>query len=268
MRIRFRLLSLLGVAAATVVAGLGGAPASADNTGNQVVNGTEGDLPAVVRGNTWFLRTSLTTGPADVVFAYGDPSDTPLFGDWDGDGDKTPGVVRGNTWYLRNENSVGVADVVFAFGQPGDTFVAGDWNGDRVDTPGVVRGNHWFLRNENTTGIAQVAFDYGNTVGDKPIVGDWDGDGDANPGVVRPPGCSDCNDEWFLRTDNTTGGATIQPFAAGIAAPVPGDWNGDRMTTAGWTDRGVWFLHDANRTGPTSMFTFGNPGDRPLVWSR
>ena len=74
-----------------------------------------------MRGDTWYLRNSQTTGGADTVFVYGNPSgDIPVTGDWDGNGSITPGVVRGGTWYLRNANSTGAADVSFVYGNPGD----------------------------------------------------------------------------------------------------------------------------------------------------
>src|SRR5258708_6697095 len=75
----------------------------------------------------WFLRTSPTSGAADISFPYGDPGDLPIVGDWNGDGVDTVGVVRGSTFYLRNSNSAGAADVSFVYGDPGDTVIVGDW---------------------------------------------------------------------------------------------------------------------------------------------
>ena len=74
-----------------------------------------------MRGNTWFIRNSITSGPADATFIYGLPGDTPVCGDWNGDGVDTPGVTRGDLWLLRNSNTAGVADLSFNFGAPGDT---------------------------------------------------------------------------------------------------------------------------------------------------
>jgi hypothetical protein len=53
-----------------------------------------GDTLAVRRGNTYFLRYALSSGTADRVVAYGDPTDTAFAGDWDGDGIDTLGVRR------------------------------------------------------------------------------------------------------------------------------------------------------------------------------
>ena len=72
----------------------------------------------VVRGGSWILRmTGLAKKPkvakgitvemvpdaqaAIVTVPYGLPTDTPIVGDWDGDGVDTPGVVRdGRSWIL------------------------------------------------------------------------------------------------------------------------------------------------------------------------
>ncbi|MGB5731017.1 MAG: hypothetical protein WBN24_05340 [Acidimicrobiia bacterium] len=74
--------------------------------------GNPGDLPiagdwdsascgteiGVVRGRTWYLRSSLTQGTADQQFNYPSSGSTsglqPLLGDWDGDGDETPGYYK------------------------------------------------------------------------------------------------------------------------------------------------------------------------------
>lgn len=123
---------------------------------------------------------------ADVPpFAYGKPSfgleepgDTPVVGDWNGDGTDTPGVIRNLgqgtlTWLLRNANSSGPAQIQLGYGRGFDEAVVGDWDGDGVDGVGVVRtvgGNlSWLLRNTLTSGPAQLTFGYGRT-GDRPLV--------------------------------------------------------------------------------------------------
>ena len=57
---------------------------------------------------------------ADVSFAYGTPSDTPVVGDWGGNGTNHPGVFRNGTWYMRTSNTTGAADLGFSFGDSGD----------------------------------------------------------------------------------------------------------------------------------------------------
>jgi hypothetical protein len=249
---RFFLAAALGVAAQLGVDTASAIPGSASR-------------PAVVRSNEWHLRSSLSAGTADISFVYGLPGDIPLFGDWDGNGVRTPGVVRGNTWLLRNSNSTGNADIVFQFGLAGDTPIAGDWDGDGKDTPGVVRAGQWYLRDSTTTGSADDQFGFGAPA-DVPLVGDWDGDSDDNPGVARAGSCFDCFDYWFLRTENNTGDANIAPFVAASDKAVPGDWDGDGVSTAGWIDYATWRLYRSHTYSPNEGFEFGLASDRPLAW--
>lgn len=84
-------------------------PASGDWDGNGTVT------PGVVIGATWYLRNRNSSGPADVLFQYGGPSDRVVTGGWDGNSSTTPAVVRGTRWYLRNQNSGGIGTVTITF---------------------------------------------------------------------------------------------------------------------------------------------------------
>ncbi len=135
--------------------------------------------PAAVRVTggslSWYLRDSNTSTPGTVTaFSYGASTDTPVFGDWDGDGVKTPGLVRVTggslTWYLRNSNCAGAPDLIFAFGAATDRPLVGDWDGDGDDTPGLLRANWWLLRNSNSAGAVDVDFFWGIAT-DVPIGG-------------------------------------------------------------------------------------------------
>ncbi len=228
--------------------------------------------PAVVRSNVWFLRRSMTPGPADITFVYGDPGDLKIMCDWNGDGVRTPGVYRNGVFFLRNSNTSGPADVVFPFGQAGDIPVCGDWDGDHVETVGVVRdqvtrtvvavtaAKMWYLRNRNSAGPADGTFAYGN-VGDRPFVGDWDGNSFPTPGVRR-------GYTWYLRNSNS-GGIANGTFNYGDSSdtPIPGNWNDDPYDTLGITRGGAWFIRDANASGNADfVFPYGNSGDVPLIW--
>ncbi|MCW5851288.1 MAG: hypothetical protein KIT87_14525, partial [Anaerolineae bacterium] len=177
--------------------------------------------PAAWRNGTWYLRNSLTNGPADLIFMYGLATDVPLMCDWDGNGSKTPGVFRKGGWYLRNSNTTGIADITLSYGLPSDTPICGDWDGDGVETVGVIRGTAWYLRNSNTSGSADVSFLYGQ-LGDRWIVGDWDSNGTDTPGAFR-------DGSFYLRNSNSSGLADLV-FMYGLGTgdgPLAGDWNGD-----------------------------------------
>jgi hypothetical protein len=128
-------------------------------TGDWDGNGTV--TPGIVRGNTWYLRNSNTSGTANIVLSYGNPTDRVVTGDWDGNGTTTPGVVRGNTWYLRSTNAGSSGYVQFSYGNPTDRLVTGDWDGNGTTTPGVVRGNTWYLRSTNAATSASATLTFG-----------------------------------------------------------------------------------------------------------
>ncbi len=124
----------------------------------------------VVRGNSWFLSDENLI--VAKTFKFGSANDTPIAGDWDGDGDDEPGVHRGNVWYLSN-NAPPTSVTTFTFAGATDTPIAGDWDGDGDDEPGVRRGNVWYVADEAPP-TSVIAFAFGLAT-DTPIAGDWDG---------------------------------------------------------------------------------------------
>lgn len=220
-----------------------------------------GASPIVFRNGTWFLRSSLTTGASEVTFGYGNPSDQPVMGDWNGDGVRTPGVFRGGQWFLINGFGSGATTVV-SYGAPGDIPIVGHWGGAGPDTLGVYRPSTgtFFLRNSNTSGVADITVSFGNP-NEVPVVGDWDGDGTTTVGLFR-------SGTWLLRNANTSGIATVTAgFGQSGDRPVVGDWNGDGSETFGITRNGSWFVRNSVTTGVADIvFGFGDPGDVARSW--
>jgi hypothetical protein len=111
---------------------------------------------------------------------FGARGDTPVTGDWDGNGTFEVGVYRGGTWYLdANGNGAWdgpVADKVIAsFGAPTDIPVTGDWDGDGSTQVGTYRQGTWYLDNGNGQWDAGVDTIYNNfgAAGDVPVSGRW-----------------------------------------------------------------------------------------------
>ncbi len=207
----------------------------------------------------WLLRNTTAGGSADISYNYGRSGDTPIAGDWNGDGQMTQGVVRGSTWHLKNSHGGGSADTSFNYGQSGDTPVVGDWNGDGKMTPGVVRGNTWHLKNSLGGGSADHTFKYGQS-GDTPVVGDWNGDGKMTPGVVR-------GSTWHLK-NSLGGGSADRSFNYGQSGdePVAGDWNANGQWTPGVVRGSTWHLKNSLGGGSADhSFNYGRSDDKPLV---
>ncbi|WP_127129380.1 SpoIID/LytB domain-containing protein [Georgenia sp. SYP-B2076] len=210
-------------------------------------------------GNGYYLSNSNSTGKADVVFRYGNPDDTVLVGDWDGNRSDTLAVRRGGTYHLSNSNTSGVASVVMGYGNPDDTVLVGDWDGNGTDTLAVRRGGTYFLSNSNSTGTADVVMGYGNP-DDTVLVGDWDGNGTDTLAVRR-------GGTYFLSNSNSTGTADV---VMGYGNPgdtvLVGDWDGNRSDTLAVRRGGTYFLSNSNATGVADIVMgYGNPDDITIV---
>lgn len=228
-----------------------------------------GALPALFN-----LRNSNSAGPGDYTFQFGLSTDTPVSGDFNGDGKDTIGVYRPSTlmFYLRNTNSAGAPDISFSYGLKAAIPVFGDWDGDGDETVGLYdqTTGYWYLNQANDGSGAELEFPFGAYTGsDVPVPGDWDGDGDTTIGVYRPSTKS-----FYLRNSNTPGEAELS-FSYGIkvGVPVAADWNGDAGSPGGgetiglWNpETGWWSPNEQNDgSGADAEFIFGAKGDTPLT---
>jgi hypothetical protein len=217
--------------------------------------GTKPPAPAPVAGR--FLLAATTPGPATADVSFGRTTDTPLVGDWNGDGVDTVGVRRGNVFHLRNSNSSGTADVSFAFGRSTDRVVVGDWDGDGIDTIGIRRGNLHVLLNTHGGNPAK-SFAWGSST-DIPVVGDFDGNGRDTIGLRRGA--------QFILNDSL-GGAPRAAFSFGSRtdAPLVGDWNGDGVDTVGVRRGSTYYLAEgAKATAGTAVVRYGVATDRAVI---
>ncbi|WP_456320478.1 SdrD B-like domain-containing protein [Roseimaritima sediminicola] len=123
----------------------------------------------------------------DHVFRYGQHQDTPLAGDWNGDGIDTIAVFRAGIWRLDDDGDGRMTsnDSRHEFGSPGSRPVVGDWNGDGIDDLGVVEGDVWILDSNGDRKLSDADLRIripANGPDAQPVTGDWDGDGRDEPG--------------------------------------------------------------------------------------
>lgn len=135
----------------------------------------------------------LLADAVDHVFQYGEQVDTPLAGDWNGDGIDQIGVFRSGQWLL-DEDGDGrwtSKDRPQTFGRPGDEPIVGDFDGDGIDEIGVVRGDTWIIDTDGdrklTGNDRQIRVPRDNADA-QPIVGDFDGDELDDPGYYDAAG--------------------------------------------------------------------------------
>jgi Subtilase family len=217
----------------------------------------------------FLLRNTNSAGSPDISFHYGLSTDSPISGDWNGDGRDTIGVYRPSnlSFYLRNTNSAGAPDYSFTYGLKAGTPVVGDWDGDGDETIGLYDANtgYWYLNQANDGSGAELEFNFGaNAGGDIPVTGDWNGDGKTTIGVYRPS-----TRTFYLRNSNSSGSADYSfTYGLKVGAPVVADWNGDGGETIGlWdTETGWWYPNEANDgSGAEAEFNFGAKGDKPIT---
>ncbi|OYP33203.1 hypothetical protein CGZ80_18395 [Rhodopirellula sp. MGV] len=136
---------------------------------------------------------SLRADAVDHVFQYGEDVDTPITGDWNGDGIDQIGIFRAGIWVLDAEGDGRrkLGEERFEFGKPGDTPIVGDFDGDGIDEIGVIRGRRVIIDTDGDRQItaADDQFDLPEVEsGSQPVVGDWDGDGRDELGWYRDAG--------------------------------------------------------------------------------
>jgi hypothetical protein len=180
---------------------------------------------------TFYLKSNLTDGPADLSFRFGSVDSTarPIAGDWDGSGSTGVGVYYGSTGTVllrlgslradAHAHALSTRNVTYLFGPPGNDWypVAADWTGNGMASIGLFdRASSVFsLRLANTAGPADITFRYG-APGDGafPVAGRWAGSGStaASAGVGIFSSSS-----FQLKFNLTEGGADL-----GYAMANPG----------------------------------------------
>jgi hypothetical protein len=206
---------------------------------------------------SYFSRRSFTMG---TTLASGNCGDTPVIGDWDGNGTSNIGIQRRGTspkLYLKRPGRTALG---ITFGWRTDQPVGGDWDGNGVDEVGVRRAasKAFVLRNRNGT-TRQVPL---GSVSDVGVTGDWNGDRRTDLGVWHPS-----TRVFTLRAaDGSTRTVTL---GSPGDRPVTGDWNGDGRTDLGvFTARTSTFtLRTTSRTGAVStrQVVWGTPTSLPVA---
>ncbi|MGE4091119.1 MAG: hypothetical protein AB7G75_09795 [Candidatus Binatia bacterium] len=213
------------------------------------------------------------------VGAYGFTSDTPVTGDWDGNGSITLGVYRENMagcapgvpcFLLRNDNSVGAPNITFNTGPAsfGSRPVVGKWPGLGTGTKvGVFRPStgEWLLDNGdwnfNGCGLSDPCFNTpGTQVGDIPFAGDWLGNGQVGVGFFRPS-----TGTFYFKSALTSGAMTnqspmVNPNQYTVLPVVGNTWTGigtktmfGRYIMSGIPQKPYpyWYLDNGSQTYPS-----------------
>jgi hypothetical protein len=222
------------------------------------------DLGALYRGlspsdSLWFGLSSSGGSPFQIFF--GQTSDVPVPGDYDGDGRTDAVIFRPSTglWYGPR---TGAAQIVIqtTVGQAGDIPVPGDYDGDGITDPAVYRpSTGMFFAVLSGGGTKSSTFGGPNDV---PVPRDYDGDGKTDFAIYRANASGGLG-LWYAPL---SGGGVYQIyFGAPGDVPVPGDYNGDRKAEAVIFREatGLWY---GPYNGAAGLFqlSLGGSGDVPV----
>ena len=220
-------------------------------------------------------------GTPDESIDFGRAEDTPITGDWNGDGTCDVGICRPQTngklrWLLRLRDSEVEAVTDFYFGASQDTPVVADIDGNgRTDIGFVKRlaslGTMSWQFDTDLDGIVDRSIELGRW-DDTPITGDWDGDGTTNLGLVRRG--QGMTMHWiFYDEDGTTIQREVQ-FGHFLDTPIVGDWNADGRDEIGSFRRNpreatcMWLLNtDDDGFYESEIRGFGTSAVKPVVLS-
>lgn len=179
------------------------------------------------QSNFYILRSTDSTFQFE---QFGRIGDSPVSGDWDGDGKADVAVYRNGAtagaqsfFFYRPSGTAGVNFLTVYWGINGDQPARGDFDGDgRIDAA-VFRPSNgvWYVRQSSN---GQLAVQNWGIAGDRVVPSDYDGDGRTDFAVFRPS-----NNFWYVRNSSNGAGVFSQWGTSGDTL-VPADYNGDGRT--------------------------------------
>lgn len=258
---------------------------------------------AVWRPSTgvWWVRDE-STGWIYMTATWGDPTDKPAPGDYDGDGRTDFSVFRPGTnqWYIiySSNNS----QTSFPFGADGDLRAQADYDGDGKTDAAVYRPSTyvWYIQG-STAGYYTVSWT--SSVGSGiPASADYDGDGKADLALWRSgdstfysvnSGNQNVNtitmsqtgeavsadydgdgkadhairsgSNWIIRKSSNLQTGTINWQQSGDTA-VQNDYDGDgKVDIATWRDsNGYWYIRQSATANSLRTVGWGQSQDIPV----
>jgi hypothetical protein len=206
---------------------------------------------------TWYVYNLVTS--AWTSYAWGNSTDTPVQGDFDGDGKTDFAVFRPSTnvWWIATSGNSSYYTVTF--GASGDTPAVADFDGDGRTDVAVFRPSTgvWYISRSSDSGTTTVTYGVNNDI---PTPRDYDGDGKADISVWRPSTTS----FYTLRSSDTT---TQQvTFGNDGDTPVSADFDGDGKANYAVRHNAGWIIMNAAWTSTTTTTPTGDAaGDTPVA---
>lgn len=171
----------------------------------------------------WIIQSTTGTDRVDQFGTTGDPSgtfgDTPVSGDYDGDGKfdlavyRFGGAVPNNTYIVKQSSNGAVVFTQFGNFQT-DYIVPGDYDGDGKYDYAVARTGasatatvFWWIRNSSNGSIRLQGFGISS---DLPVQGDYDGDARTDIAMYRRGATATSTSSfWVFRSFDNTAQLTV-----------------------------------------------------------
>jgi hypothetical protein len=202
-----------------------------------------GKLAVFLADGSWLIAED---GDKPARIAFGMPGDSPVAGDWDGDGTEEIGVYRPatNTWLLDlNMDGLPARSFQLPGMRPTDRPVTGRWDESGKTGFGYFRpaDSTWHLFHSWDSGAEDIpVFRFGNG-DDVPLAGDWDNRGRSTPGVYSPAS----GNIALLHSFREDGYRTEFTLAA-HGDPFVANWSGVGTDTVNVAAGGKWARRFAN----------------------
>src|ERR1043166_7315210 len=203
----------------------------------------------------WYIYNAETFGE-DATEFWGQAGDTPVQGDYDGDGKTDFAVARPTAspspgsivWWVTASSGLTISPVTF--GIPGDVPEVADYDGDGKTDIAVWRSSdcNWYIR-PSAAPANMITLALPNcTSNDVPAPADYDGDGKADIAAWRN---SDTKFHWKNSSDSLNYNL---PSSFGYSGdrPVCADYDGDGKANFALKHAGSWIILSPNLTSTTT----------------